>query len=290
MNPILEDLLINDTDKLPLDSENQLNDCGFQNTQNPLFQEIKKLFFAFGSGDSTFNFSPDIELIDLIKTHVAKNGLVNYKNSINCFKSFIPNYEHLPASGLNFVHVRIFDPISGMDFKNLNDFKIKVNGDNIFTSKNKYPTSSSSNHYQIPVDISEAIFKSSVGKNITISVKFPKNKQGIVIIQLVKFISPERIISGKVRRYKFSTTKETDDDDKLVNNTKISLLCPITKQNINVPAKFKKCDHDQCFDLRTYYIRGIITRNWKCPICKKSNYTSDLFVDRYFFNFICSRH
>ncbi|KAN0028526.1 hypothetical protein ACTFIV_010372 [Dictyostelium citrinum] len=290
MNPILNDQLINDAGKLSLDSENQLNDSCFQNSQNPLFQEIKKLFVAFGSGDSIFNFSPHNELIDKIKTHVALDGPVNYINSINCFKSSIPNYEHLPASGSHFVHVRIFDPNSGKDFKNLNDFKIKVNGIDLFTSKNKYPTSSSSNLYKIPVDISEAVFKSSEGNNITISVKFPKNKNGIVIIQLVKFISPERIISGKVRRYKFSTTKERDDDDKLVNNTKLSLQCPITKQNINLPAKFKNCNHDQCFDLRTYYIRGIITRNWKCPICKKSNYTSDLFVDRYFFNFICSRH
>ena len=53
--------------------------------------------------------------------------------------------------------------------------------------------------------------------------------------------------SLKLFKYEFSINKDIQ-----IKSIKISLLCPITLQLINIPARGTFCNHFQCFDLENY--------------------------------------
>ncbi|CAD8063015.1 unnamed protein product [Paramecium primaurelia] len=72
--------------------------------------------------------------------------------------------------------------------------------------------------------------------------------------------------SFKLFKQECSTKK-----DVKIKSIKISLLCPITLQLINIPARGRFCNHLQCFDLENFIIAIDNQKDkkiWKCPICK----------------------
>ncbi|PIO68598.1 MIZ/SP-RING zinc finger [Teladorsagia circumcincta] len=58
-----------------------------------------------------------------------------------------------------------------------------------------------------------------------------------------------------------------NDDDIAMAQLKISLLCPLSRTRISLPARCKKCPHLQCFDLYNYLQMNEKRPTWRCPVC-----------------------
>ncbi|EAY13873.1 MIZ zinc finger family protein [Trichomonas vaginalis G3] len=60
--------------------------------------------------------------------------------------------------------------------------------------------------------------------------------------------------------------------------SEVSAICPITGQQIEIPAKGVDCHHDNCFDLIPYLTTRQALGVWTCPICGCSLPLQDLRV------------
>ena len=100
----------------------------------------------------------------------------------------------------------------------------------------------------------------------------------------------ERILQRKVSTFKdhrkikcLKTIVEENMDNLEQTAYTISLLCPITLKLIEYPAKGVRCSHDTFFCMKNYIDFNIRTEDkalkWRCPICRKKLYFSEIFVD-----------
>lgn len=76
-----------------------------------------------------------------------------------------------------------------------------------------------------------------------------------------------------------SSVSSANDSNKYV---KISLICPILKSRIRLPARGLECKHVQCFDLEGYLIMNSERGTWRCPECNKPALTESLEIDQYY--------
>lgn len=61
---------------------------------------------------------------------------------------------------------------------------------------------------------------------------------------------------------------------------KVEVKCPYSLQTIKTPARGKKCEHINCFDLFNFIeFQKFENYVWKCPVCKGPAY--DVYVDGY---------
>ena len=79
-----------------------------------------------------------------------------------------------------------------------------------------------------------------------------------------------------------------DDDDLLLASAtgtqSMSLLCPLSRARIEVPARGKMCRHIGCFDLATYLAiqRGAGGRaTWVCPMCSQALPMGEIVLDTF---------
>ncbi|VDO33860.1 unnamed protein product [Haemonchus placei] len=73
-----------------------------------------------------------------------------------------------------------------------------------------------------------------------------------------------------------------NDDDIAMAQLKISLLCPLSRKRITLPARCKKCPHLQCFDLYNYLQMNEKRATWRCPVCSDWAPYRLLIIDAYF--------
>ncbi|KAI1690821.1 MIZ/SP-RING zinc finger domain-containing protein [Ditylenchus destructor] len=71
-----------------------------------------------------------------------------------------------------------------------------------------------------------------------------------------------------------------------IEQTKVSLLCPLTKERIEVPVRYRDCRHLQCFDLKAFLAMKAKRNFLNCPICdakidRELTITS-LCIDKFF--------
>ncbi|KAI1705922.1 c2H2-type zinc-finger domain-containing protein [Ditylenchus destructor] len=71
-----------------------------------------------------------------------------------------------------------------------------------------------------------------------------------------------------------------------IEQTKVSLLCPLTKERIIVPVRYRDCRHLQCFDLKAFLAMKAKRNFLNCPICdatidRELTITS-LCIDKFF--------
>ncbi|OHT15021.1 hypothetical protein TRFO_14521 [Tritrichomonas foetus] len=59
-----------------------------------------------------------------------------------------------------------------------------------------------------------------------------------------------------------------------------TLIDPITKKKIEVPARGTCCAHYQCFDLKNFVETATKSNNWNCPVCSKKLSLQSLQCDR----------
>ncbi|KAI1699947.1 MIZ/SP-RING zinc finger domain-containing protein [Ditylenchus destructor] len=67
---------------------------------------------------------------------------------------------------------------------------------------------------------------------------------------------PKNVLSLKEVRKQIAETSENN----AIEQTKVSLLCPLTKERIEVPARYRDCRHLQCFDLKAFLAMGNLAK------------------------------
>ena len=78
--------------------------------------------------------------------------------------------------------------------------------------------------------------------------------------------------------------KLSADADTEISTTslKISLICPLGKVRLTVPARSLSCSHLQCFDASTYLQMNEKKPTWICPICDRPAKFKSLVIDGLF--------
>jgi len=120
----------------------------------------------------------------------------------------------------------------------------------------------------------------------------PRERKCYMVVYLVDEISVEELVEGiKTDNGRFLLALDTKqkakellkNSDKDIDLTayKLTLLCPINKLKIKLPAKSVKCNHLQCFDLQAFISSNKIEPTWSCPICKKPCHLADLKIDSF---------
>jgi len=75
------------------------------------------------------------------------------------------------------------------------------------------------------------------------------------------------------------------DDPDLVTCTpdsSFSLLCPLSKIRMEIPAKSIHCHHLQCFDARVFLLMNEQNPTWKCPVCEVSCSYDEMQIQHFF--------
>lgn len=78
------------------------------------------------------------------------------------------------------------------------------------------------------------------------------------------------------------------DSDLTTTSYYFSLVCPLGKIKIKIPAKSVNCNHLQCFDASTFILMNEKKPTWLCPVCDRPCLYNDLQIDTYFLEVILS--
>jgi hypothetical protein len=153
--------------------------------------------------------------------------------------------------------------------------------------------------YSRPVDITQYIQSSRLNMNRTHKLEidwFSDRRTWAVGIWLVyrqnANILLDRLLTTGIRRSADETKKKIavmldgDDDNIALDQLKISLLCPLMKTRMNIPARTKTCSHLQCFDLANYLNMCEKRPVWKCPQCNGNAHYDNLIIDQYFMDLL----
>jgi len=126
----------------------------------------------------------------------------------------------------------------------------------------------------------------------TININWiPDRKNCVFAMYVVKKITAETLINKIQDKGGISIEETTNyiikkladvDADIATTSFHFSLMCPLGKVKMKMPAKSIHCDHIQCFDARTFILMNEITPTWTCPVCNKPCLYNDLQVDNYF--------
>ena len=83
---------------------------------------------------------------------------------------------------------------------------------------------------------------------------------------------------------KFQNVNFNDDNDLniVTDSLKASLVCPLSKKRIEIPARGNDCKHLDCFDLKAHLVMNDKRSEWLCPICNKAGHFEVLYIDSYF--------
>ncbi|XP_015376604.1 PREDICTED: E3 SUMO-protein ligase PIAS1-like [Diuraphis noxia] len=74
---------------------------------------------------------------------------------------------------------------------------------------------------------------------------------------------------------------ERSGSDLDVTSYKLSLLCPIIKIRMTLPAKSIYCKHLQCFDLQAFISSNKMKPSWYCPLCFATCKLDHLKIDSF---------
>jgi len=126
----------------------------------------------------------------------------------------------------------------------------------------------------------------------------PDGKNYVFAMNLVKKLTSETLLmklqdknrrsSEETKNYIVNKLAEVDPDIATTSSYRFSLVCPLGRMRINMPAKSIHCDHLQCFDAATFILMNEKRPTWMCPICNKPSMYDDLKIDNYFLEVVTS--
>ena len=83
-----------------------------------------------------------------------------------------------------------------------------------------------------------------------------------------RIVEEEKVaeIPNYIQRLMNTSEKEIE-----INKISVSIFDPYTWDLIHMPVRGNRCQHGQCFDLKTFlsFMLAARNRNWKCPVCNK---------------------
>lgn len=132
--------------------------------------------------------------------------------------------------------------------------------------------------------------------NITVNWT-PDGKTYVLGVYLVKKLSSE-ILLQKLLDKGARSSDETKhniiqkladvDPDLATTSYRFSLVCPLGKMRMKIPAKSINCDHLQCFDASIFILMNEKKPTWMCPTCSKSCFYDDIQIESYFLDIVTS--
>ena len=128
------------------------------------------------------------------------------------------------------------------------------------------------------------------GEN-TIGISVMNDKQAYAVVVFLIFKKTEQALIEEIKNYNLLSVKDSKifimrtlsagDEEVQSNSIKFTLKCPLSMQNLRIPARGTHCPHIQCFDLENYVALQKSSRvnRWKCPICK--GFVYEIIVDAF---------
>ncbi|XP_050528416.1 E3 SUMO-protein ligase PIAS1-like [Daktulosphaira vitifoliae] len=132
----------------------------------------------------------------------------------------------------------------------------------------------------------------------TITINWiPDGKTYVLGIYLVKKLSSETLLS-RLQEKGARSSEETKnniikkladvDPDLATTSYRFSLVCPLGKMRMTIPAKSINCDHLQCFDASIFILMNEKKPTWMCPTCNKACLYDDIRIESYFLDVVTS--
>jgi len=148
-----------------------------------------------------------------------------------------------------------------------------------------------------PIDCTENVKLSPIVSN-TITIRWtPDGKNYVFSMFLVKKLTAETLIK-KLRDKGGRSSEDTRniiiknsanvDPDVATTSYRFSLICPLSKMKMQMPAKSIYCDHLQCFDASTFILMNEKKPTWMCPTCSKPCLYDDIQIENYFLEVVQS--
>lgn len=123
----------------------------------------------------------------------------------------------------------------------------------------------------------------------------PDGKNYVMAIYLVKKLSSDTLLQ-KLQEKGARSSEDTKNDiikkladvdpDLATTSYRFSLVCPLGKMKMKIPAKSVNCDHLQCFDASIFILMNEKKPTWMCPTCNKSCLYDDIQIESYFLDIV----
>ncbi|KAE9524003.1 hypothetical protein AGLY_015650 [Aphis glycines] len=148
-----------------------------------------------------------------------------------------------------------------------------------------------------PINCTENFKLSPIVAN-TITINWtPDGKKYVFAMFLVKKLTVDTLINklqdkgGRTlegtRNYIIKKLAD-NDPDLATTSYRVSLVCPLSKTRMKIPAKSIHCDHLQCFDARMFILMNEKKPTWMCPTCNKLCLYDDIEIENYFLEVLSS--
>ncbi|KAE9523241.1 hypothetical protein AGLY_016341, partial [Aphis glycines] len=148
-----------------------------------------------------------------------------------------------------------------------------------------------------PIDCTQILkLNPNLANHITLNW-LPDGKAYAVAVFLVKKLSPDDLVKKLLEKESKSSEEtrnyiikklENVDPDLTTTSYHFSLICPLSKSRMTLPAKSIQCDHLQCFDAETFILMNEKKPTWTCPTCNKPILYEDISIENYILEIIKS--
>ncbi|XP_016660875.1 E3 SUMO-protein ligase PIAS1-like [Acyrthosiphon pisum] len=148
----------------------------------------------------------------------------------------------------------------------------------------------------IPIDITRQVNLKNCGKNI-LKITWAKEKYkfmaGVFVAHRLTWNDLLEELKKRPKRAS-DKTKElikksmVNDADMGVESIIATVMDPLTKLRMKLPARGVDCIHLQCFDAIQFLQMNEQKAKWKCPLCNKKMKFENIEVDEFFLNIVLS--
>ncbi|XP_022175000.1 E3 SUMO-protein ligase PIAS2-like [Myzus persicae] len=148
-----------------------------------------------------------------------------------------------------------------------------------------------------PINCTQIVKLSPITPNNLFINWTPDGKNYVVSMYLVKRLTSETLIQ-RLKDKGGRSSEETKnciikkladvDPDLATTSYRFSLVCPLGKMRMKIPAKSIHCDHLQCFDASTFILMNEKKPTWMCPTCNKPCLYDDIQIENYFLEVVSS--
>ncbi|KAL4091989.1 hypothetical protein QTP88_026583 [Uroleucon formosanum] len=148
-----------------------------------------------------------------------------------------------------------------------------------------------------PINCTPIVKLSPITLNMLYINWTPDGKNYVIAMFIVKKLTSETLIqrlqdkggrsSEETKNYIIKKLADVDPD-LATTSYRFSLVCPLGKMRMKIPAKSIHCDHLQCFDASTFILMNEKKPTWMCPTCNKPCLYDDIQIENYFLEVVSS--
>ncbi|CAI6364397.1 unnamed protein product [Macrosiphum euphorbiae] len=148
-----------------------------------------------------------------------------------------------------------------------------------------------------PINCTQLVKLSPITPNLIYINWTPDGKNYVFAMYLVKRLTSETLLqrlqdkggrsSEETKNYIIKKLADVDPD-LATTSYRFSLVCPLGKMRMKIPAKSIHCDHLQCFDASTFILMNEKKPTWMCPTCNKPCLYDDIQIENYFLEVVSS--